>query len=143
MNRPIFILRHMVKEIGWYPLELLPASGDDRLFARSGTTTVFQWHGDTFDLPQGAVPLARGSSSQNQAFRWGPNVYGLQFHIEMTAAMIDDWLNKGDESGELGALDYINPGEIRQHTPLVLPYMQQLAADLFGRFAGMCLEGER
>jgi len=132
-----------VKEIGWYPLEWLPAADDDPLFARNGTATVFQWHGDTFDLPQGAVLLARGSSCQNQAFRWGSTAYGLQFHIEMTAAMIDEWLSKGHESGELAGLDYINPREIRQKTPLLLPYMQQLAADLFGRFARMCLEGKR
>jgi GMP synthase (glutamine-hydrolysing) len=107
---------------------------------RSGTTTVFQWHGDTFDLPPGAVWLARGSSCQNQAFRWGSNAYGLQFHIEMTAAMIDEWLCKGDASGELAQADYIDAREIREETPLLLPSMQQLAAEIFGRFAGMCRE---
>jgi GMP synthase-like glutamine amidotransferase len=134
------VYKNPVKEIGWYPIEWLPAAGDDPLFARHGTATVFQWHGDTFDLPQGAVWLARGSSCHHQAFRWGTNAYGLQFHIEMTAAMIDDWLNKGQESGELAALDYISPQAIRELTPLFLPPMQQFAADVFGRFARMCLE---
>ena len=62
-------LSERVKEIGWYPVEWLPAAADDPLFAQSGTPTVFQWHGDTFDLPPGAVHLARGSSCENQAFR--------------------------------------------------------------------------
>ena len=130
-----------VKEIGWYPLEWLPAAAADPLFAQSGTATVFQWHGDTFDLPQAAVLLVRGSSCQNQAFRWGSTAYGLQFHIEMTAAMIDGWLSKGDENGELAELDYINPQAIRELTPRFLSCMQQLAADVFDRFARMCAEG--
>ena len=82
-----------VKEIGWYPVELTPAAADDPLFAQSGTRTMFQWHGDTFDLPSGAVHLARSPACENQAFRYGRRAYGLQFHIEMTAAMIDDWLS--------------------------------------------------
>jgi GMP synthase (glutamine-hydrolysing) len=134
------VYQNPVKEIGWYPLEWQPAAEDDPLFARSGMTTVFQWHGDTFDLPPGAVWLARGSSCRNQAFRWSSNAYALQFHIEMTAPMIDQWLGKGHESGELARADYIDPTEIREMTPLLLPCMQQLAAELFGRFAGMCLE---
>jgi GMP synthase (glutamine-hydrolysing) len=131
-----------VKEIGWYPLEWLPRAADDPLFARSGTTTVFEWHGDTFDLPEGAVLLARGSSCPNQAFRWGASAYGLQFHIEMTAAMIDHWLNEGEHRGELAALGYIKLQAIRQQTPLVLPSMQKLAAEIFRRFAQMCLDRE-
>ncbi len=134
------VYENPVKEIGWYPLDLLPAAGDDPLFARSGSATVFQWHGDTFDLPPGAVWLVRGSSCQNQAFRWGSNAYALQFHIEMTAAMIDQWLAKGQEDGELAALDYIDPRAIRDATPVSLPPMQRLAAEIFGRFAAMCIK---
>lgn len=132
------VYRNKVKEIGWYPLEWRPAAGDDALFARSGSDMVFQWHGDTFDLPAGAVWLASGASCPNQAFRWGKNAYALQFHIEMTAEMIDDWLIKGDESGELAEASYIDPREIRRKTPVLLPPMQTLAAELFGRFAAMC-----
>jgi GMP synthase (glutamine-hydrolysing) len=152
-----------VKEIGWYPLRLLPAADDDPLLShldchllnllpsvrndplrdRFGIVPVFQWHGDTFDLPDGAVLLAQGASCQNQAFRWGASAYGLQFHIEMTAAMIDDWLSKGDESGELAALDYIDLRAIRKQTPVLLPDMQKLAAEVFDRFARICLEGRK
>ena len=134
------VYKNRVKEIGWYPIQWRLAAGDDRLFARSGSDTVFQWHGDTFDLPAGAVWLASGSSCQNQAFRWGANAYALQFHIEMTAAMIEAWIIKGRESGELAEAAYIDPQEIREKTPLLLPPMQTLAAELFGRFATMCKE---
>jgi GMP synthase (glutamine-hydrolysing) len=135
------VYRNPAKEIGWYPVELLSAAAIDPLFAQSGMTTVYQSHGDTFDLPQGAVLLASGASCKPQAFRWGANAYGLQFHIEMTAAMIGDWLSTGEENGELAVLDYINPRAIRQQTPSSLPDMQRLAAGIFGRFAEMCLAG--
>jgi GMP synthase (glutamine-hydrolysing) len=127
-----------VKEIGWYPVELTPAAANDPLLAQSGTRMMFQWHGDTFDLPDGAVHLARSPTCENQAFRYGRCAYGLQFHIEMTARMIEDWLTDPDNCRELAALDYINPAAIRWQTPQELPRLQALAADVFGRFAGMC-----
>ncbi len=126
------------KEIGWYAIELTAAAAADPLLAQSGVQTVFQWHGDTFDLPAGAIHLARSPVCENQAFRYGSNAYGLQFHIEMTAAMIDDWLTEAGNCRELAALDYIDPRSIRQQTPQELPQLQTLAANVLGRFAQMC-----
>jgi GMP synthase (glutamine-hydrolysing) len=127
-----------VKEIGWYPVELTPAAADDPMFAQSGMRIMFQWHGDTFDLPFGAVHLARSAVCENQAFRYGRYAYGLQFHIEMTAAMIDDWLTQPGNCCELAELNYIDPASIRKQTPSELPRLQALSADVFGRFAAMC-----
>jgi GMP synthase (glutamine-hydrolysing) len=127
-----------VKEIGWYPIEMTPAAADDALFACGGTQTVFQWHGDTFDLPAEAVQLARSPLCEYQAFRYGPTAYGLQFHVEMTAPMIDQWLAAADASGELDGLDYIDAGKIRGQSPQELPQLQALAAQMLGRFAAMC-----
>ena len=135
------VYQNTVKEIGWYPVLLMPTAADEPQFGESGARMVFQWHGDTFDLPQDAVLLARGSTCRNQAFRWGQNAYGLQFHIEMTAEMIDEWLNKGNESGELAALDYINPRAVREQTSILLPAMQQMASEVFDLFAAMCMAG--
>ena len=127
-----------VKEIGWYPIELTPAAAEDPLLAQSGTRTVFQWHGDTFDLPSGAVHLARSPLCENQAFRYGRLSYGLQFHAEMTAAMIDAWVDDLQNGGEPAGLPDVDPDEIRRRTPHELPRMQALAAEIFGRFARMC-----
>jgi len=130
-----------VKEIGWYPLELSAAAGDDRLFVGcEPALTVLQWHGDTFDLPAGAVHLAQSPLYRNQAFRIGPCAYGLQFHIEMTAEMIEDWLSESVNCGELASLDYIDPEVIRQRTPAELPGLQALAATVLGRFGALCRE---
>jgi GMP synthase (glutamine-hydrolysing) len=129
------------KEIGWYSVEWTTAAADDPLLAQRGTQTVFQWHGDTFDLPAGAIHLARSPVCENQAFRYGRNAYGLQFHIEMTAAMIDDWLTEAGNCRELAELDYIDPRSIRAQTPQELPRLQTLAAEVLGRFAHMCQAG--
>jgi GMP synthase (glutamine-hydrolysing) len=130
-----------IKEIGWYPLELTPAASVDRLFAGcSQSLTVFQWHGDTFDLPADAVHLAQGSLCCNQAFRIGLTTYGLQFHIEMTGEMIEDWLTESGNCGDLASLDYIDPQLISQKTPQLLPGLQALADKVLGRFAVLCRE---
>jgi GMP synthase (glutamine-hydrolysing) len=128
-----------VKEIGWYEIELLPEAGDDRLFAaRRPQETVFQWHGDTFDLPAGAVQLARGAGCQQQAFRYGPAAYALQFHVEMTAEMIDDWLNEPEMCCELAAAPYIDVENIRRRAADSLRAMAPLAESVLGGFAQLC-----
>ncbi|MBN2580421.1 MAG: gamma-glutamyl-gamma-aminobutyrate hydrolase family protein [Pirellulales bacterium] len=128
-----------LKEIGWYPLELTTAGIADPLF-RDGDPrpTVFQWHGDTFELPRGAVHLAQSPQCRHQAFRVGQNAYGLQFHLEMTAEMIDDWLAKPENCEELDRLHYIDPHLIRGRTPAELPALQAWASIVFDRFAEWC-----
>ena len=80
------------REAGWGEVELTEAAGTDPLFAGlPSPLPVFQLHGDTFDLPEGAVRLATNSLYDNQAFRLGENVYGLQFHIEVTDGLVKDW----------------------------------------------------
>jgi GMP synthase-like glutamine amidotransferase len=69
------------KEIGWFPITAVPAPGCFR-FPRQ--CTVFHWHGETFDLPDGAVRLAESPACANQAFQIGKRVIGLQFHLETT-----------------------------------------------------------
>ena len=129
-----------IKEIGWYPLALTVAAAEDRLFAGCGPKfTVFQWHGDTFDLPR-AVHLAQSPLYRNQAFRIGPSAYGLQFHIEMTSEMIEDWLTESGNCGELASLDYIDAELIRQKTAHELPGLQTLADKVLSRFAELCRE---
>lgn len=82
-----------VKEIGWYELAPTRDGLEDPLFGHfEASETVFQWHGDTFDIPEGAVRLATGSSCANQAFRYGDCAYGLQFHLEVDPALIERWL---------------------------------------------------
>lgn len=71
------------KEIGWFPVEGLPRKSK-ATFCFPQSIEVFHWHGETFDLPDGAVLLAKSEACQNQAFQLGQAVIGLQFHLETT-----------------------------------------------------------
>jgi GMP synthase (glutamine-hydrolysing) len=85
------------KEIGWYEVSLTPDGLRDPIMpvlAIPGRTAaqVFQWHGDTFDLPKSAVKLASSDLFPNQAFRYSDRIYALQFHVEVTPSIVRDWL---------------------------------------------------
>lgn len=84
------------KEIGWH--EIWAEEREAGCFRLPAMATVFHWHGETFDLPAGAVRLAHSAGCRNQAFQIGRRVIGLQFHLETTpdnvAAMLD---HCGDE----------------------------------------------
>jgi GMP synthase-like glutamine amidotransferase len=76
------VYRNAQKEIGWFQIEATPVADD--VFRFPDKCTVFHWHGETFDLPAGAVRLARSAACENQAFQIGRNIIGLQFHLETT-----------------------------------------------------------
>ena len=85
------------KEIGWHDVLLTEAGMSDPCMAELAVgagraAQVFQWHGDTFDLPAGAVRLASSDLYPNQAFRYSDRVYALQFHIEVTPHIVAGWL---------------------------------------------------
>jgi GMP synthase (glutamine-hydrolysing) len=79
------------KEIGWEPLTLTTAGHDSPLAALADGAPVLHWHGDTFDLPEGAVLLASTDLYPHQAFAWGRRALGLQFHLETTARGLERW----------------------------------------------------
>ena len=75
------------KEIGWFAIETTEAGAASSLFGPvPRRLEVFHWHGDTFDLPSGALHAARGVGCAHQAFVYGERVVGLQFHLETTMA---------------------------------------------------------
>ena len=130
-----------IKEIGWYEVETTAVAADDRLFRHLGRRpTVFQWHGDGFALPDGAVPLASSELCPHQAFRYGRAAYALQFHLEVTAETIDRWLTEAGNCAELRDAPYIKEAEIRRRTPVDLPRMEAIGAKVFGEFAALCRE---
>lgn len=79
-------------EIGWTNVDLNEEGKNDPLFKDiSSPMTVFQWHGDTFEIPEGSPLLATSNLCRNQAFRVGKTAYGLQFHPELTVDDIVEW----------------------------------------------------
>ena len=78
-------------EVGLLPVTLTPEARNDPVFGSAPDDLVtLQWHGDTFDLPEGAVRLAGSSAYPNQAFRIA-RAYGVQFHLEVSGAMAREW----------------------------------------------------
>lgn len=126
------------KEIGWYPLHRTAAARRDPLFSRfPKTATVFQWHGDTFDLPNGGTLLATSPRCRRQAFRWGDRVYGLQFHVEVDPAMVREWLSQPGVDEELQAVDGRARREIRRQRPRRWRALRRLAQPLYHGWLGI------
>lgn len=99
-----------LKEIGWGPADLTEAAASTPLRHLAGAP-VLHWHGDTFDLPEGAVHLASTAKCRNQAFGLGANILGVQFHPEVDpAAGIEPWLI--GHAAEIGAAG-IDPRGLR------------------------------
>jgi GMP synthase-like glutamine amidotransferase len=96
------------KEIGWLDVSLTEDGQADPLFkGLPEKLLVFQWHGDTFEIPKGGKHLAKSGVCPNQAFRVGTNAYGLQFHLEVTPPMINQWIDayKEELDSLKGAVD--------------------------------------
>lgn len=78
-------------EIGWYPLKATEAGSA----LMQWPDMVYQFHREGFDLPAGATLLATGHHYENQAFCYGGNAWGIQFHGELTLAMMHRWVVRG------------------------------------------------
>jgi GMP synthase-like glutamine amidotransferase len=119
-----------VKEIGWFPIQFTLDAQTDRLFHSLGKTeTVFQWHSETFDLPQSSVWLASSDNCPHQAFRAGQQAWGVQFHLETTPAMIAEWSAEPVNCADVSSL--VTPPDPFLHAARQL----KLASLVFGRWA--------
>ena len=124
------------KEIGWYDVSLTAAGKQDPLLGHfAETERIFQWHGDILDIPENAIHLAESAACPAQAFRYGDNVYGFQFHLEVDAPMIGRWLEVPIHRAELEALGgRIDPEEIERETPRRIEQSMRLSNAVFGEF---------
>ena len=127
------------KEIGWYPLMREPGADGDPLMAPFGQTeTVFQWHGDAFALPKGAVRLASSPLCPEQGFRWRDNVYALQFHLEVTEAIVRAWMQTPVNRAELASLKgVVDPMAIRRQSARHVGRLNELSAHVASTFAAL------
>jgi GMP synthase (glutamine-hydrolysing) len=89
-------------ELGFTELTPTPAAKEDPLLAGVGPTRLMQYHEDTFDIPEGAVPLLTGARCPNQAYRSGAS-YGFQCHFEVSTRLWLEWMSNMSDS--LKALD--------------------------------------
>lgn len=124
------VYRNPVKEIGWSAVRRTEAGHRDALLAGfEDSEMVLHWHGETFDLPRASTWLAFSDDCRHQAFRYGSNVYGIQFHLEVTPDMIQEWLRADVNQEDLGGMEKaIDPYAHQQR-------MQDLSAQVFGTWA--------
>jgi GMP synthase (glutamine-hydrolysing) len=127
------------KEIGWYDLHLSTDAVQDSILKSLGQTEkVFQWHGDTFDIPAGAVHLAASPLCVNQAFRYGENIYALQFHLEVDAPMILRWLKVPENRHEIAKLHGdIDPDHIYAETSQYIARLHEISDQAFSEFISL------
>lgn len=130
------VFKNNHKEIGWYDISPTEHSGNDPLFNEfEQEEKIFQWHGDTFDMPAGAVHLAYSELCMHQAFRYGANIYGFQFHLEVDERMIHRWLRVAENRIEVHDLHGHDGHElIHEQTTVHIDRLQQLADQVFGEF---------
>jgi GMP synthase-like glutamine amidotransferase len=84
------------REVGWGPVDFAggQVAREPALAGMRSRELVLHWHGDTFDIPRGAVPLASTAVCRNQAFRLGWRSFGLQFHCELSAEDVAVWVRE-------------------------------------------------
>jgi GMP synthase (glutamine-hydrolysing) len=122
-------------ELGFVPIRPTEdAHADPVLSCLDDGDRMFQWHVDTFEVPEGAVLLATGEVVRNQAFRAGRRAWGLQFHPEVTAGELDGWL---DAVPGIEATYGRGPVDIRAEIAERLPAMHERSRELFRRFAAV------
>lgn len=130
------VKKNHTKEIGWYTINPTAESKTDPLLKHFSTEQkIFQWHGDTFDIPHGATYLAKSELCQNQAFRYGDKSYGLQFHLEVDQKFIERLLKDPSYQNELIELKGQTGSEIiRQDNTLHLQQATELGTKVFSAF---------
>ncbi len=130
------VRRHAQAEIGWYDLQISAAGRSDAVLGAAGEQLpVFQWHAYTYELPRDATHLASSPTCEQQAFRWGTNAYGFQFHLEADAAVIERWLGLPSFRAELTAARLPADEEtIRAQTATQVAATRATAAAVFNNF---------
>ena len=139
------VRRHPDPEIGWYPLHATAAGRTDQVLAPLGETApVFQWHGCHFEVPRTATHLARSDACEQQAFRWGDNAYGFQFHMEVDRPLIARWLSNRAYLEELAGHGHpVDATQVLAQTDDHLPAMRTQAESVFNAFLDLVGKPER
>jgi GMP synthase (glutamine-hydrolysing) len=118
------------KELGWAPIDLTEAGRASPLRHLIGVH-VLHWHGDNFDLPPACENLASTIHCPFQAFRKGPNLLGIQFHIEADPQRIEAWLI--GHAVELNKTK-IDPRLLRRDTALYGPKLRQIGTNILNEW---------
>jgi len=142
LDRPV--MKAARREVGFQPVHPTEAASDDALL--SGFTDgdrVFQWHEDTFDLPEGATLLATDDDVPHQAFRVGDLAWGIQFHFEVDGAELEAWLDEADSLMDLEATWGKSSEDIRLEAKEHMAAHEERGREVFRRFADVVRRATR
>ena len=127
---------HKQKEIGWWPVQFAPYPVKGTPLDVFGPeATLFHWHGDTFDLPAGAVHLATSEACRYQAYSVGKNVLALQFHPEISLETIGRWAQESDSIKNPGGF-VMSEADMKRHAAGYLPLLDAKLPLFLDRFLG-------
>jgi len=133
LDRPV--VKAARRELGFEPIHTTEAAGDDLLLsAFAEGDRVFQWHQDTFELPDGATLLATSEDVPHQAYRIGERAWGIQFHFEVDGAELEEWLDEADALMDLEATWGKSSDEIRVEAKEYMAAHEDRGREVFRRF---------
>ena len=121
-------------EIGFAPIKRIDKH--DYFSMWNKTVDVLHWHNDVVSLPEGAQPLARSEKTKVQAFRFG-SALGMQFHLEVTPTLLEEWLDESSMVKDLKAAGG-SKSQLREAFAEYNPQLQPLADQVFSSFAARC-----
>lgn len=126
------------REVGWAPITLTSDGREDPLFLGVGEQlNVFHMHGDTYELPPGATNLASSALYEQQGFSWGETVYGFQFHLEFTDAIIGR-LTSEAESQQYIREAGVDPQQLNTDSAGRVRALTDVAQKIFTRYFQQC-----
>lgn len=130
------VSRSPASEIGWFPVNRVSGGPGARYWLRDTPDRfeAFHWHGETFSLPPAAELLWSSTACAHQAFCIGRSIFAMQCHVEMTAAMIGEWVGLGGSELQSERASIQDRETICALTPSRLPVMQQVARQLYDRW---------
>jgi len=122
-------------EVGVLPVHLTPQASSDPVFSVAPASfPAFHWHGDTYTLPSGAVHLARSNGYEQQAFVFR-NAYAVQFHLEVSSALVREWGEVASYAPSLAQIPSSDPiAELSSQVAAVESETVPLARELFSRW---------
>jgi GMP synthase (glutamine-hydrolysing) len=138
------VVRAPAKELGFEPLRLTAAGASDPIMSVwSDGDMAFQWHQDTMDLPEGAELLAVGDQVEVQAYRVGASAWATQFHFEIDAAELEQWLDEAAQVMDVKDVWGKSPAEIREEARRHMAMHEAKGTEMFARFARIAMDGSR
>ena len=139
------VYRNPCKEMGWLPVDVVDRALVEEWLGSTATGELFHWHGDAFELPQGARRLLSTPLTPNQAYvveRGNAEHLGMQFHIEMTPELVTAWARDPGAAEEVeaeraltGGPGVQSPGEMCRDAERRSEAMKALAWRLYDRWA--------